>query len=180
MAGDLLPRTSGRVVLRRLGVSDLVEFQEYRRDPEVARYQGWQIVADTEAMSFLAEMATAELFRPGHWCQIGIEQASTGTLIGDIGLRIAADEAEAEIGFSLNRQAQGMGLAAEAVRESIRLVFEQTPVGRLIAITDARNLLAIRLLERMGMHKTGEQETVFKGEPCIEYIFDLSRSHAFQ
>jgi RimJ/RimL family protein N-acetyltransferase len=175
MDQDLLPRTSERTILRRLGVADLADFQAYRSDPEVARYQGWEVMLDKDARAFLAAVNGAALFRPGDWSQIGIADRSTDRLIGDVGICIAADEREAEIGFSLARHAQGEGLASEAVREAIHLLFEHTDVGRIVGITDVRNSPSIRLMERIGMEKFEEQETVFRGEPCIEYFFAIAR-----
>ncbi|MGI9437345.1 MAG: GNAT family N-acetyltransferase [Geminicoccaceae bacterium] len=179
MGSHPLPRTSKRTVLRRLGVSDLADFQAYRCDPEVARYQDWQVQPDTKARSFLADVHVAELLVPGHWCQIGIADRSTDALIGDVGICVAADQDQAEIGFSMARHAQRKGLASEAVLEAIQLIFEHSDVSRIIGITDARNLPSVRLLERVGMHKYREQETVFRDEPCIEYFFTVSCNEVF-
>ena len=174
MTADLLPRPAERIVLRRLCVADLADFQAYRQDPEVARYQGWEAVPDPKAVAFLAEMTTAALLQPGAWCQIGIAEKRNNRLIGDIGICLTADGDEAEVGFSLNRQAQGKGLAREAVREGIRLVFDHTGAKRVIGITDARNLPSITLLERLGMRKTQELQSLFRGEPCTEYVFAIT------
>lgn len=176
MDSDLLPRTSKRTILRRLGTRDLSDFQAYRSDPEVARYQGWEVMSDTEARSFLAAANEATLLRPGHWSQIGIADRSTDTLIGDVGICVATHQDEVEIGFSVARHAQGKGLASEAVQEAIRFVFEYSKVSRIIGITDARNAPSIRLMERVGMHKFNEQDTVFRGELCTEYVFAVSRN----
>ena len=177
---ELLPRASNRIVLRRLSVSDLADFQEYRCDPEVALYQGWQAMSDPEARSFLAQMTTTKLFNPGHWCQIGITHGSTNTLIGDIGICVATGHGEAEIGFSMARHAQRKGFASEAVLESIRFVFEQSDVMQVVGITDARNLPSIRLLERIGMEKCREFESMFRGEPCTEILYKISRNNIIE
>lgn len=176
MGADILPAVSGRIVLRRLDVSDLAGFQAYRRDPEVARYQGWETVTDDEARSFLADVAAGDLLEPGHWSQVAIALASNGELIGDIGLFVSESEDEAEIGVSLARSAQGQGLAAEAVDGAMRLVFEHTMVDRLIGITDIRNGPSIALLKRVGMRKVAEQESVVKGETCHELVFAVTRA----
>lgn len=173
---DLLPRSSKQITLRRLSVSDLPDFQKYRRDPEVARYQGWQPETDTKAKSFLAYMNTTELLQAGHWFQIGIMNNPANTLIGDIGICVAADESEAEIGFSVARHAQKKGFACEAVREAIRFVFEQSKVNQVVGITDVRNVPSIRLLERIGMEKCKEFDSVFRGEPCTEILYSISRN----
>ena len=135
-------------------------------------------MTDDEARSFLADVAASELLQPGHWCQIGIALASSGDLIGDIGLFVSADGSEAEIGVSLGRDAQGQGFASEAVRESIRLLFERTAVDRVVGITDIRNRPSISLLERVGMRKVGEQDSVVKGEACSEFVYAITRTDA--
>lgn len=175
MNSDLLPRPSGRVVLRRLRPSDLAAFQAYRGDPEVARYQGWETMTDEDAEAFLAAVAADRLLQPGRWCQIAIAAREDDALIGDIGICLAADGNEAEIGFTLSRQAQGKGLAREAVREALRLIFEHSPAERVIGITDARNLPSVRLLERLGLRKVEELESEFRGEACTEFVFAIAR-----
>jgi aminoglycoside 6'-N-acetyltransferase len=123
---DPLPRTANRVVLRRLAISDLAAFQAYRHDAVLGQYQGWSAASTAEAMLFLAEMNTSELLQPGTWSQIGIADSNGQALIGDVGLFLASDGQHAEIGFTLRRESQGRGLATTAVREAIKLVFEQT------------------------------------------------------
>jgi RimJ/RimL family protein N-acetyltransferase len=170
-----LPRFGKRVTLRRLDLPDLPDFQVYREDADVGRYQGWTGMSDAEALEFLAEMNGAVLFEPGKWCQIGIAEPTGGRLIGDIGVFISFDGHSAEIGFTLNPRGQGQGLASAAVSEAIKLVFEQTAVDRLIAVTDARNSPSIALLERIGMRRSESRNAVFRGEACFELVYVLAR-----
>jgi Acetyltransferase (GNAT) domain len=108
------------VVLRRLSVTDLVAFQAYRSDAELSRYQGWSAMPDPEARAFLDEMNAAPLFRPGEWAQIGIAEPQTLALLCDIGLHLAEDSRQAEIGFTLARHAQRRGLATRSAAGSPR------------------------------------------------------------
>jgi [ribosomal protein S5]-alanine N-acetyltransferase len=172
---DPLPRIASGVVLRRLALSDLAAFQAYRHDAVLGQYQGWSATSDADAASFLTEMSTAPLLRPGTWSQIGIATSDSQTLVGDIGLFLASDGQHAEIGFTLRRESQGLGLATTAVREAIHLVFEHTTTEQVLGITDARNLPSIRVLERVGMRKTESRSVLFRGEACIEYIYAVSR-----
>ncbi len=96
-------------------------------------------------------------------------------LIGDIGLLLTHDGKHVEIGFTLRRQSQGQGVATVAVREAINLVFELTAAEQILGITDARNLSSIRLLQRVGMRKIKSANAVFRGEPCIEHTYAVSR-----
>lgn len=173
---DPLPRQGPRITLRRLRVADLEPFQAYRGDPAVGRFQGWSPMTTSEAVAFLSEMSTAAFGQDGAWFQLGIAERSTDRLIGDLGVCLrSAEDRHAEIGFTLAAEFQGKGLAAEAVREALALLFEETDIARVIAITDARNQASIRLLQRVGMTRNETVSAVFRGEPCEEHVFVLSR-----
>ena len=113
----------------------------------------------------------------GEWSQIGIADALSLDLIGDIGLLLAPDGVDAEIGFTLMPNAQRRGLGTTAVREAINLVFQVTDAKRVLGKTDARNLPSIRLLERVGMHRTGSGAAILRGETCLEHTYAISRQH---
>lgn len=170
-----LPQRSDRVCLRRLRAGDLADFQAYRQDPQVGLYQGWQAQSDAQALGFLQEMASAPLLQPGAWCQLGLAEADSDRLIGDIGLCLAADMASVEIGFSLHAAQQGQGLAAEGVGALIALLWAHTPAVEVLGITDARNLGSIRLLERLGFVRVDSQAALFRGEACVEHHYRLPR-----
>ena len=175
---DPFPRLAQRIVLRRLSPGDLEDFQAYRSDPEVARYQSWSQMSAEEASAFLAEQEAAPFGQPG-WFQIAIAERSTGCLVGDIGICLQLNSAApAEIGFTLAAQSQGQGLASEAVRETLALLFDQTDVAEVLAITDTRNLDSIRLLERVGFQWKETVPAVFHGEPCTEHVFVADRPAA--
>ena len=158
-----------------MAASDLQDFQSYRRDTELARFQGWSPQTDAEALAFLQAVATAPLFKPGEWIQLAIAEPHTLKLVGDIGLFLSLDGACAEVGFTLARPAQGAGWATSAVQAAIGLVFARTAAAQVIGVTDQRNAASIRLLERVGMHLTESRDTVFKGEPSTELVFALER-----
>lgn len=170
-----LPRRTERTVLRRLCASDLPRFQAYRHEPGLGRFQGWSPQADADAAAFIQAMAVAPMFVPGQWLQLAIAARADDRLIGDIGLLLREDAAEAEIGFTLGTPSQGQGLAREAVAAALALVLEHTEVARVIGITDARNLASIRLLQRLGMRCIATQPAVFRGEPCVEQVYAIVR-----
>jgi [ribosomal protein S5]-alanine N-acetyltransferase len=176
---DPLPFFGAGVVLRRLSASDLSEFQAYRSDADLGRYQGWSALPEAEARAFLEEMSSVLLFRPGEWVQVGITEPQQSALLGDVGLYLAEDASHAEIGFTLARHAQGRGLATAAVRAAIQLVFEFTTAERVLGITDARNHASIAVLERVGMQRQEERATVFRAESCIEYVYAVLRNDGY-
>lgn len=171
----LLPRSFSGGLLRRLRQRDLASFQSYRSDPELGRYQGWSPMSESEALAFLTQMSTAPLFSPGDWIQLGIAEPVAGRLVGDIGIFIADDEQTAQIGYTLERNAQGRGIATAAVREAICLVFAATKVRQVLGITDLRSKASFRLLERLGFLHRESRDTIFRGEPCSEKVYVHSR-----
>lgn len=175
LPGDPFPLLAGAVVLRRMAASDLPDFQRYRCDAGLARFQGWSPQTDAQALAFLQAVATAPLFAPGEWLQLAIAEPHTLKLVGDIGVCLAQDGASAEVGFTLARPAQGAGLATAAVQAAIDLVFARTAATKVIGVTDQRNTASIRLLQRVGMRLAESRATVFKAEPCTELVFVRER-----
>ena len=132
-------------------------------------------MSDGAALSFLEQMEAAPLFVPGIWNQLGIAHTSTDELLGDIGICLSDDECQPEIGISLDRHHQGLGIASRAFVGAIGFIFECTGAQRVVGITDTRNTASVRLLTRIGMRKVREYTTTFRGEACSEYEFEISR-----
>lgn len=172
------PIVTDRTVLRRLTPADLADFQHYRHDEEVGRYQGWLPQSDAEATVLLEICSEAKFFQPGTWFQVGIADRATDSLIGDIGTCLSASAPEAKIGFSLRRESQGLGLGTEAIGAMIGHLFEQTDIQRVIGVTDARNIAAKKLLEKLGMRCLQTNKAMFRGLPCEEHVFALDRSQS--
>ncbi len=126
---------------------------------------------DAEAEQFLKGMT----FRPGEWYQLGIADRETDILLGDIGLFVRTPLDDAEIGFTMSREAQGRGLATEAVGEALRMLFEIGTLQRIGAVSDSRNEASIRLLQRVGMSWTGALQSICRGEACVEYVYEILR-----
>jgi aminoglycoside 6'-N-acetyltransferase len=151
-------------------------FQAYRHDPLIVQYQDWYGTrTDAEASAFLAKMNKVELLQPGICAQIGIAEPDQLTLVGDIGLTLAADGKSAEVGYTLRREAQGRGMGTAAVREIIKLVFERTDAQQVVGIAEAVNVRSIGLMERVGMRMVEVRSGIFRDAPCIDHVYAISR-----
>ncbi|MFK7602727.1 GNAT family N-acetyltransferase [Deinococcus sp. SM5_A1] len=149
--------TPHRVVLRHLRPEDAPAFLAYRNDPEVARFQGWALpytLAQAEAL--IEEMHTRTPGQPG-WTQLALVDANTGELLGDFAVNGAApsDGAQAEIGFTLARHAQGRGLASEGLGLLLAQLFVPQTLHRVYAHIDPRNAPAATLLTHIGFRHEG-------------------------
>ena len=164
--------------LRRLQPADLACFQAYRGSPGLGRYQGWSPMPDDEAATFLARMHDKPLLAPAQWIQLGIADAASDDLIGDIGIYLSDDGVRGEIGFTLAHAAQGRGIATAAVREALRLMFAHTAIREVIGTTDVRNAASARLLQRLGFRLREQRDGECRGEPCVERVYALPRPAA--
>ncbi len=153
---------------------DIEPFVSYRADPEVARYQSWSDYTLEQGRSFVASLQGSDPGVPGEWSQFALEARSTGTLVGDLALRVDEEEPrQAEVGFTLGRAHQGEGLATEALSGFLDWLFPTFGLHRIIAVTDALNAPAARLLERVGMRQEAHfiDNIFFKGAWGSEFLY---------
>lgn len=163
--------------MRSFVEEDLQRFSEYRSDPEVARYQSWNMPYSLEQAKYLfTEMGKTEPGTPGEWYQIAVERKDHPGIIGDCGFEIKRyDRQQAEIGFSFSQQFQKQGYATEAVRGLLDYLFSSFNLHRVIATCDADNQASVRLLERLGMRREGHyiENIWFKGKWASEYLYAI-------
>jgi RimJ/RimL family protein N-acetyltransferase len=149
---------SSRLTLRRFRDADLVPLLAYRNDPEVARFQAWELpFRRRDALHFIREQQTVKPGTPGRWFHFAVTLRASSVLIGNCGLVVDVNGArQAEIGFSFARAWHGRGLASEAVRELVGYAFSRLGMHRLVAVTQSENTRAIALLERSGFRLEGQ------------------------
>jgi len=166
---------SERLILRRFADSDLPPFLAYRNDPEVARYQDWGSCTEREATAMIEELKSLQPGTPGEWFQFAIELKETSALVGDCALKVKEDGRQAEVGFTLSREHQGMGYASEAVSCLLDYAFGDLGLHRVVAVTDQENKSSFALLERLGMRREGRfiQNVWFKGRWASEYLYAM-------
>lgn len=162
MTGDAeVILTTERLVLRRLRVDEADAVAEYKNDPEVARYQDWDLPYPVEEIA--AKIAAYEQRpwpSPGAGLNVAIEYE--GELIGDLGVGWDDAGTEAEIGYTLRLDHQGKGLATEAVAAVVeRLFFEG--VDRITSSLDPENVASIRVLEKVGFHYEASSRIQIRG-----------------
>jgi len=149
------PRRTERLTLRPVTTDDFKPLWQIRRQESVGQ---WMTSASADWDKFLDLMSDAERMAK----TLVIERE--GVVIGD--LMIAPEDAwaqvevadqakgvQAEIGWCLDPAAGGRGYATEAVREVIRICFEELGLRRLIANCFADNEPSWRLMERVGMRR---------------------------
>ncbi len=78
----------------------------------------------------------------------------TDTLIGDVSLHLVSDEhRQGEVGYIIHPDHAGRGYATEAVRQLLRIAFDDLGLHRVVGRLEARNLASARVLEKLGMRR---------------------------
>ncbi len=161
---------TARLRIDALQPEDAAALFAYRADPAVARYQGWKPAAVDEAARFIEAQRQAVPDTLGNWWQRAIRLRDSGELIGDLGLHFV-DADTVELGISLAPAHQRQGYAHEAVEVMLDFVFGGLHKRRVVALVDPRNLACIRLLEGLGMRRTGARtDPVVFALPASEWL----------
>lgn len=157
--------TSKRLTIRNLKEEDLANFYHYRSDPEVTRYQGFDVFDEQQCREFIDSQKEKLFGKPGEWVQYGIEKSDTRRLIGDCAIHLTSDPRIAHVGITLSREEWRKGYAKEALLAIMKFLFEEQEVRRIQETADARNVSSIALLESCGFRKEGHfiENIFFKG-----------------
>jgi RimJ/RimL family protein N-acetyltransferase len=143
-------------------------------DPAVMRY----ITGKPETREETAAMIGRVQQRWQNW-GIGwwsLFERETGEIIGAAGIHfLDFDPANPhEIGWRLRGDKWGAGFASEAARRIAAFVFEDLEAPVLCAICDPQNRNSSRLMERLGMTYSRQQE-VHAG--MVSSVYEISRDH---
>ncbi|GAA4180014.1 GNAT family N-acetyltransferase [Gryllotalpicola koreensis] len=147
------PLQTSRLVMRPVEPADAAAFLSWRSRPDVMRFMYQEPWTPETAEAKLAEWsATRELAKTGDAVQFAVaRRRHPETLIGELMLKRAEGEAQAEIGWTLDPAAQGRGYATEAAGALLNLAFGELGFHRAFARLDEENLPSVRLCVRLGM-----------------------------
>jgi RimJ/RimL family protein N-acetyltransferase len=148
----LFPLITERLIIEPLTLADLHTFVSYRRDPAIARFQGWETTySDVDARELIESQAGRSLPEKGQWLQLAIHHQTTGEHVGDLALHsMFGDAAVFELGFTIATLHQGQGFAKEAASALINHLFTEVRATKLVANTDRRNTESIAVLSALG------------------------------
>jgi len=144
-----------RLILRRMSLRDAHDLYEYSRDPEVARHVLWtahRSVWETKAYIRYV-LQQYRLGEPSSWVIVDRE---TQKAIGTIGfMAYSADNAMAEVGYSLARSHWNRGLMTEALEAVLREAFTVLKLNRIEAQHFTANPSSGRVMDKCGMTHEG-------------------------
>ncbi len=156
-----------RTVIRKLNIHDLNDFHAYRSDPEVVKYQSFEVMSLAEAQSFIESQTDSDFSIPGQWSQFGIEHKLDRKIIGDCAIKLDPYEPRiAEVGITIAASFQKTGIAREVMNTLMEYLFLNLNIHRISETVDAENAASIALLESLDFRLEGHfiENIFFKGK----------------
>lgn len=173
---DSLLLTTRRLKIRNLRESDLDAFHQYRSNPDITKYQGFDTFSKEQALEFIKEQKKKSFGKPGEWVQFGIEHASNKKLVGDCAIILQdRDPRIAEIGITISNLYQKQGYAKEALIGILHFLFYEKGIHRVVETVDAENTASIQLLKSIFFREEAHflENIFFKGKWGSEYQFAM-------
>jgi ribosomal-protein-alanine N-acetyltransferase len=156
-----------RLILRHFLVDDLDGLYRIYTQPGTMRYIGsGRVPGYSDVKDWLHRHIHEVIPFRGHGLYATVHKAS-GRLIGRCGLMTQEVDGveELEVGYLIDRDYRGRGLATEAARALRDFAFRRKPVDRVISLIQSPNLASRRVAEKNGMHPW--KKTTFRGVPDV-------------
>lgn len=140
-----------RLILRPMRVADAEDMYEYASRDDVTRFLLWSphdsIFQTKDYLAYIEKRYKAAEFYD--WA---VTLADTGKMIGTAGFtRLDAQNSLGEIGYVLNPEYHGMGLATEAAKRIVDFGFEVLRLHRIEAKFMKGNDASLRVMKKLGM-----------------------------
>jgi RimJ/RimL family protein N-acetyltransferase len=165
--------TTPRLTLSRFKPSDWAFFRALRENREVMRFMAAIAPEKETRLQFAARLSAPHCFV--------IRHHQDDAALGDIGLQISVEHPqEADIGYTITPEAQGKGIASEALRAVCDYAFNQAGVTAINAYVLAGNGSSMRVLEKAGFVRVQVLEKAYEidGVRFDDWVYRLEKSAA--
>jgi RimJ/RimL family protein N-acetyltransferase len=168
------PLGDGEITLRPWRDEDVAPVSAWGRDPTITRWTDVPLdYTEPQAREWAA--ATEEHRRAGRGMSLMVVDARTGELLGSCDLRRPTyDPLLGEIGFLVDPNARGRGVAVRALALLIRWGFDELGMRRIQALVHPDNPASLRVVERLGFAREGLLRSYREGRSGREDRIALS------
>ena len=170
--------TTERLTLRRMMVLDTDDMYEYACRPDVTKYLTWHPHPDREYtreyLEYLGNRYSAGMFYD--WAVIYEPDCKMIGTCGFTAFNCTSDSAE--VGYVLNPEYWGKGIATEALTRVLQFAFEELKLNRVEARFMEDNERSRRVMEHVGMTFEGvlREAMLIKGSYANVGICSILRS----
>ncbi|AFY36179.1 GNAT family N-acetyltransferase [Calothrix sp. PCC 7507] len=161
-----------RLILRDFQQKDVDQLTPILANPRVMEFSPTGILSASQTQARIDSFITSyQALGFGKWAVIFKEN---NQLIGYCGIAIEQIDHvnEREIGYRLDPEFWGKGLASEAALATIQYGFEQLKFPYILGIVEQANTASIRVLEKLGMRY--QKRTIFHGVEMDIYRLNVA------
>jgi RimJ/RimL family protein N-acetyltransferase len=172
------PIRTERLLIRPFQPGDLAGYFARRNDPDVARYQDWEL---PYPMARAEKVVSAVVAMDGpendKWWMAVVCDPATGEVLGDVGTKLSWQGRSAEVGYTFAKKHWGRGYASEAVGALVAYLFDELDVTRVFGMLHPDNPASAMVLERTGFLFEGETKSSFwvGNELSDDWIYGMTR-----
>jgi RimJ/RimL family protein N-acetyltransferase len=171
------PIATERLVLRPFEAGDLEDVYAYQSRRDVTRFLYWEPRGRGEVREVLAaRRAQVALREAGDRLCLAIVWPPAGRVVGEVVLMwLHREHRQGEVGFVVNPEFQGLGIAREAAAAMLGVGFDGLGLHRIAGRCDALNAPSARVMERLGMRREAHfvHNEIFKGEWGDEFVYAM-------
>ncbi|MCC6701456.1 MAG: GNAT family N-acetyltransferase [Fluviicola sp.] len=154
-----------RTILRPLTVGDAFDFYDLNTDPLVLQFTGDDAFESVEnAKEFLSHYSQFTDFQVGRFAVI---DKLSNEFLGWCGLKFTPETQEYDLGFRFHQRFWSKGYATETACKCLEYVFISLKIERIVGRAMSENTASIKVLEKLGMVKTGTFD--FEGKEGVLY-----------
>ena len=155
MLGDIFSKIptleTERLVLRGLCVSDCFDMYDYSGKAEMTKYLTWSPHPDVEYTKEYLKTLKYH-YKIGTFYDWAVVCAEQDKMIGTCGFtRFDLPHNSAEIGYVINPEFRGKGIAVEAAKRVLAFGFDELGLNRISARYMVGNDASRRVMEKLGM-----------------------------
>jgi len=169
-----MPVSSDRLIYRPPEPGDAARLFDIYRDPDTQRFN------PAGPMTSMAQADALVRAWIEHWQQHGFgwwaiaEKVALHRLIGfgGVGHYDYLGESRLNIGYRFASDAWGKGYATELGRFALQTAFAQAGIERVWAVVRPDHLASIRVLEKIGMHRSGTLDDVPGRPPSLVFVVE--------
>lgn len=144
-----------RLILRKVTIEDAGDMFTYLSDTDVVKPMGlYPCQSENEVWDEIKWYES--IFKEGTGIRWGITLKESGKVIGSCGfLNMVTKHHRAEIGYELNKDHWGKGIASEALEAVVKYGYRHFHLERIEALIEPANSPSYKLVEKQGFRREG-------------------------
>ena len=166
-----------RLCIRTMNAKDVPALREWMSDRSIYTYWG----KGPSKVEKNPELLFEKQEKPTKSFHLGIEEVSSGKVIGDLYVYLIENNRMASVAIRLSANCHGKGYGTEALKAVTKFCFENTELQRLRAEVDVRNIPSQKMLEKCGYTREGLiRQGKMVNTWCDYYIYGMLVSDDFK